>query len=74
MTTSTYIYVKPGWEIKNSFSGHGSYFLDLGSPSYPRPTGEYGGPFYVQSLTLYFYGIPGVEISGSWPNGLIGGT
>ena len=82
MTTSTYLYVKPGWEIKNTFSGHGSYLLDSGSTSYPRDSSEYGGPFYVQSLTLYFYGIPGSEITpgggpgpgGTWPDGLIGGT
>ena len=82
MTTSTYLYVKPGWEIKNTFSGHGSYLLDSGSTSYPRDSSEYGGPVYVQSLPVYFYGIPGSEIppgggpgpGGTWPDGLIGGT
>jgi hypothetical protein len=73
--TETYIYVKPKWTIKNSYSGAGHYYLDSGSTNYPFPSGQYGGVYYVQSLTLYFYGIPGSEIvGGSWPDGLIGGT
>ena len=81
MTTSTYLYAKPAWELKNTYNGHGAYYLDA-PPSTTFPSGEYGGPFFVQSLTLYFYGIPGAEIvpgggpgpGGTWPNGLIGGT
>ena len=81
MTTSTYLYVKPAWELKNTYNGHGAYYLDA-PPSTTFPSSQWGGPFYVQSLTLYFYGIPGAEIvpgggpgpGGTWPNGLIGGT
>tara|TARA_Y100000588_G_scaffold37904_2_gene36281 strand:+ start:618 stop:1826 length:1209 start_codon:yes stop_codon:yes gene_type:complete len=68
------LYVKPAWKIKNAYLGKGYYELDSGSTNYPTPSGQYGGVFYVQSLTLYFYGIPGSEIAGSWPNGLISGT